>query len=256
MAYELMFTGEEISKLKNSELKKSLIKISRAVETGRTSAWTFAKGIHEIIANETFTEDFGTKDAFSKYIGVSKTTITMYVNAVDFSNTAEGKEMFGDIQSNMTVGKAYLLSALKSEELVKVADFFTEHEELSTKTLSDKSFRQLLKDMFKEPKKVEEKEEGKSETDTLHEEKDETSADTTISEEQTEPSKETPENANEEKEDVVTAKSDSGLEVNVNIANDYKKLIITFVSGKNVKAREYKLDADIIAFIKAANTGK
>ena len=145
-----------------------------------------------------------------------------------------------------------MLSALKSEELAKVADFFTEHEELSPKTLSDKSFRQLLKDMFSEPKKVEEK----SETDTLHEEKDETSADTAVPEEQTESSEETPENANEEEKDVVTAKSDSSLEVNVNIANDYKKLIITFVSGKNVKAREYKLDADIIAFIKAANTGK
>ena len=252
MSYELMFTGEEISKLKNSELKKSLIKMSRAVETGRTSAWTFAKGIHEIITNETFAEDFGTKDAFSKYIGVSKTTTTMYVNAVDFSNTVEGKEMFGDIQSNMTVGKAYLLSALKSEELAKVADFLTEHEELSPKTLSDKSFRQLLKDMFSEPKKVEDK----SETDTLHEEKDETSADTAVSEEQAESSEETPENANEEKEDVVTEKSDKALEINVNITNDYKKLIITFVSGNNVKAREMKLDADILAFIKAANTGK
>lgn len=256
MAYELMYTGEEINKLKNAELKKALTKMSKAVETGRTSAWTFARGIFEIITKETFIEDFGTKDAFSKYIGISKATTTMYVNAVDFSNTTEANELFGDIQVNMTVGKAYLLSALKSEELVKVADFFTEHEELSPKTLSDKSFRQLLKDMFKEPKKVEAKEENKNETDMLHEEKDETSAATTISGEQAESSKETPENANEEKEDVVTEKSDSGLEVNVNITNDYKKLIITFKSGNNIKAREYKLDADITAFIKAANTGK
>ena len=103
------------------------------------SAWEIARAYKRIIDDELFDEDFDNVQEFALYVGVSKSTISQYIKAVEFVEKHEfGFDMF-------TVGSAYLLSTLTDEEFI---DFirWAEAQGNDLTTMSVKALRNLIKE--------------------------------------------------------------------------------------------------------------
>lgn len=76
---------------------------------------------------------------FALYVGVSKSTISQYIKAVEFVEKHEfGFDMF-------TVGSAYLLSTLTDEEFIDFVKW-AEEQEIDLTTMSVKALRNLIKE--------------------------------------------------------------------------------------------------------------
>ena len=76
---------------------------------------------------------------FALYVGVSKSTISQYIKAVEFVDKHEfGFDMF-------TVGSAYLLSTLTDEEFIDFVKW-AEEQEIDLTTMSVKALRNLIKE--------------------------------------------------------------------------------------------------------------
>ena len=89
--------------------------------------------------DELFDEDFENVQEFALYVGVSKSTISQYIKAVEFVEKHEfGFDMF-------TVGSAYLLSTLTDEEFIDFVKW-AEEQEIDLTTMSVKALRNLIKE--------------------------------------------------------------------------------------------------------------
>ena len=165
MSYEIKtYTKESIATLKNSALKKSLNIMLNASNSGRSALWKYAYAIADIIRKESFVEDFETQTAFARYIDVSKSTITNYTKAVEFVEREDVKSFFQSDISNISVGKAYILSTLDEEDL---HDFFNfvETEDMNIIDMSEKTLRAMLKELYTESEHAEDVEVESSETE-------------------------------------------------------------------------------------------
>ena len=120
-----------------------------ASTTGRSALWKFAKAVHDIITKETFTDDFETQTEFAKFVDLSKSTITMYVKAVDFVNKKEVQEFFQSDIDKLSVGKSYMLSTLDDDNLKDFFDFVTA-EDVRIIEMSDKALKDMLRDLYTE----------------------------------------------------------------------------------------------------------
>ena len=110
-----------------------------AINEGNKSAWEVARAYKRIIDDELFDEDFENVQEFALYVGVSKSTISQYIKAVEFVEKHEfGFDMF-------TVGSAYLLSTLTDEEFIDFVKW-TEEQEIDLTTMSVKALRNLIKE--------------------------------------------------------------------------------------------------------------
>ena len=109
---EIMNTSK-ITGLKNSALKESLLTIRGAVLSVNVSQWKVAQAVHDILAKETFKEDFETEEKFANFIGISRSNCNKMKKAVDFRNNDKTFE-------GWTLNKIYEIMCLPKEEAPKV----------------------------------------------------------------------------------------------------------------------------------------
>lgn len=132
-------TVASVTTLSSKELTVELFNIMNAINEGNKSAWEVARAYKRIIDDELFDEDFENVQEFALYVGVSKSTITQYIKAVEFVEKHEfGFDMF-------TVGSAYLLSTLTDEEFIDFVKW-AEEQEIDLTTMSVKALRNLIKE--------------------------------------------------------------------------------------------------------------
>ena len=132
-------TVASVTTLSSKELTVELFNIMNAINEGNKSAWDIARAYKRIIDDELFDEDFENVQDFALYVGVSKSTISQYIKAVEFVEKHEfGFDMF-------TVGSAYLLSTLTDEEFVDFVKW-AEEQEIDLTTMSVKALRNLIKE--------------------------------------------------------------------------------------------------------------
>ena len=132
-------TVANVTTLSSKELTVELFNIMNAINEGNKSAWDIAKAYKRIIDDELFDEDFENVLEFALYVGVSKSTISQYIKAVEFVEKHEfGFDMF-------TVGSAYLLSTLTDEEFIDFVKW-AEEQEIDLTTMSVKALRNLIKE--------------------------------------------------------------------------------------------------------------
>ena len=123
----------------SKELTVELFNIMNAINEGNKSAWEIARAYKRIIDDELFDEDFENVQEFALYVGVSKSTISQYIKAVEF---VEKRELGFDIFS---VGSAYLLSTLTDEEFIDFVKW-AEEQEIDLPTMSVKALRNIIKE--------------------------------------------------------------------------------------------------------------
>lgn len=134
-----VLTVANVTTLASKELTVELFNIMNAINEGNKSAWEVASAYKRIIDDELFDEDFDNVQEFALYVGVSKSTISQYIKAVDFVEKHEfGFDMF-------TVGSAYLLSTLTDEEFIDFVKW-AEEQEIDLTTMSVKALRNLIKE--------------------------------------------------------------------------------------------------------------
>ena len=132
-------TVASVTTLASKELTVELFNIMNAINEGNKSAWEVARAYKRIIDDELFDEDFENIQEFALYVGVSKSTISQYIKAVEFVEKHEfGFDMF-------TVGSAYLLSTLTDEEFIDFVKW-AEEQEIDLTTMSVKALRNLIKE--------------------------------------------------------------------------------------------------------------
>ena len=132
-------TVASVTTLSSKELTVELFNIMNAINEGNKSAWDIARAYKRIIDDELFDEDFENIQEFALYVGVSKSTISQYIKAVEFIEKHEfGFDMF-------TVGSAYLLSTLTDEEFIDFVKW-AEEQEIDLTTMSVKALRNLIKE--------------------------------------------------------------------------------------------------------------
>lgn len=132
-------TVANVTTLASKELTVELFNIMNAINEGNKSAWDIARAYKRIIDDELFDEDFENVQEFALYVGVSKSTISQYIKAVEFVEKHEfGFDMF-------TVGSAYLLSTLTDEEFIDFVKW-AEEQEIDLTTMSVKALRNLIKE--------------------------------------------------------------------------------------------------------------
>ena len=132
-------TVASVTTLSSKELTVELFNIMNAINEGNKSAWDIARAYKRIIDDELFDEDFENVQEFALYVGVSKSTISQYIKAVEFVEKNEfGFDMF-------TVGSAYLLSTLTDEEFIDFVKW-AEEQEIDLTTMSVKALRNLIKE--------------------------------------------------------------------------------------------------------------
>ena len=132
-------TVANVTTLSSKELTVELFNIMNAINEGNKSAWEVARAYKRIIDDELFDEDFDNVKEFALYVGVSKSTISQYIKAVEFVEKHEfGFDMF-------TVGSAYLLSTLTDEEFIDFVKW-AEEQEIDLTTMSVKALRNLIKE--------------------------------------------------------------------------------------------------------------
>lgn len=132
-------TVASVTTLASKELTVELFNIMNAINEGNKSAWDIARAYKRIIDDELFDEDFENVQEFALYVGVSKSTISQYIKAVEFVEKHEfGFDMF-------TVGSAYLLSTLTDEEFVDFVKW-SEEQNIDLTTMSVKALRNLIKE--------------------------------------------------------------------------------------------------------------
>ena len=132
-------TVANVTTLSSKELTVELFNIMNAINEGNKSAWEVARAYKRIIDDELFDEDFENVQEFALYVGVSKSTISQYIKAVEFVEKHEfGFDMF-------TVGSAYLLSTLTDEEFIDFVKW-AEEQEIDLTTMSVKALRNLIKE--------------------------------------------------------------------------------------------------------------
>ena len=132
-------TVANVTTLSSKELTVELFNIMNAINEGNKSAWDIARAYKRIIDDELFDEDFENVQEFALYVGVSKSTISQYIKAVEFVEKHEfGFDMF-------TVGSAYLLSTLTDEEFIDFVKW-AEEQEIDLTTMSVKALRNLIKE--------------------------------------------------------------------------------------------------------------
>ena len=132
-------TVASVTTLSSKELTVELFNIMNAINEGNKSAWDIARAYKRIIDDELFDEDFENIQEFALYVGVSKSTISQYIKAVEFVEKHEfGFDMF-------TVGSAYLLSTLTDEEFIDFVKW-AEEQEIDLSTMSVKALRNLIKE--------------------------------------------------------------------------------------------------------------
>ena len=132
-------TVANVTTLASKELTVELFNIMNAINEGNKSAWEIARAYKRIIDDELFDEDFENVQEFALYVGVSKSTISQYIKAVEFVEKHEfGFDMF-------TVGSAYLLSTLTDEEFIDFVKW-AEEQNIDLTTMSVKALRNLIKE--------------------------------------------------------------------------------------------------------------
>lgn len=132
-------TVASVTTLASKELTVELFNIMNAINEGNKSAWDIARAYKRIIDDELFEEDFENVQEFALYVGVSKSTISQYIKAVEFVEKHEfGFDMF-------TVGSAYLLSTLTDEEFIDFVKW-AEEQNIDLTTMSVKALRNLIKE--------------------------------------------------------------------------------------------------------------
>ena len=132
-------TVANVTTLASKELTVELFNIMNAINEGNKSAWDIARAYKRMIDDELFDEDFENVQEFALYVGVSKSTISQYIKAVEFVEKHEfGFDMF-------TVGSAYLLSTLTDEEFIDFVKW-AEEQEIDLTTMSVKALRNLIKE--------------------------------------------------------------------------------------------------------------
>lgn len=132
-------TVASVTTLASKELTVELFNIMNAINEGNKSAWEVARTYKKIIDDELFDEDFENVQEFALYVGVSKSTISQYIKAVEFVEKHEfGFDMF-------TVGSAYLLSTLTDEEFIDFVKW-AEEQNIDFTTMSVKALRNLIKE--------------------------------------------------------------------------------------------------------------
>ena len=228
----LICTKETIANLKNASLRKSLTTMLTASKSSRTALWKYAKAVSDIINGETFVDDFESQTAFAKFVDLSKSTITNYVKAVEFVERNDIKEYFGEELSNLSVGKAYILSTLEAEDLKDFMDF-AKTETLDIINISDRALKDILKYLYYESEHTEDAEKNNaieaSESGTQEE------SDGTDSKESTE----------KEKEPL------SAPTILATFDETGKNIVLTINGNTFRKERIIALDDDILEAIKA-----
>lgn len=132
-------TVANVTTLASKELTVELFNIMNAINEGNKSAWEVARAYKRIIDDELFDEDFENVQEFALYVGISKSTISQYIKAVEFVEKHEfGFDMF-------TVGSAYLLSTLTDEEFIDFVKW-AEEQNIDLTTMSVKALRNLIKE--------------------------------------------------------------------------------------------------------------
>ena len=132
-------TVANVTTLASKELTVELFNIMNAINEGNKSAWEIARAYKRIIDDELFDEDFENVQEFALYVGVSKSTISQYIKAVEFIE----KHDFDF--SMFTVGSAYLLSTLTDEEFVDFVKWI-EEQNIDITAMSVKALRNLIKE--------------------------------------------------------------------------------------------------------------
>lgn len=132
-------TVANVTTLSSKELTVELFNIMNAINEGNKSAWEVARAYKRIIDDELFDEDFENIQEFALYVGVSKSTISQYIKAVDFVDKHEFD------YSMFTVGSAYLLSTLTDEEFIDFVKW-VEEQNIDITSMSVKALRNLIKE--------------------------------------------------------------------------------------------------------------
>lgn len=132
-------TVASVTTLASKELTVELFNIMNAINEGNKSAWDIARAYKRIIDDELFDEDFENVQEFALYVGVSKSTISQYIKAVEFVDKHEFD------YSMFTVGSAYLLSTLTDEEFIDFVKW-VEEQNIDITSMSVKAIRNLIKE--------------------------------------------------------------------------------------------------------------
>lgn len=132
-------TVANVTTLASKELTVELFNIMNAINEGNKSAWEVARAYKRIIDDELFDEDFENVQEFALYVGVSKSTISQYIKAVEFVDKHEFD------YSMFTVGSAYLLSTLTDEEFIDFVKW-VEEQNIDITSMSVKAIRNLIKE--------------------------------------------------------------------------------------------------------------
>lgn len=148
MAKNELVTVVKGMELANKELEKAVITILTAKAGAESSKWLEATEYNRVLDDDLFSEDFENEKAFASFMGYSPAMMTQFKKAVEFS---EKSVMYGDTpltKDNLTVGKAYSLSALKDD-----VDKFIEYcivNDVALLALSDAGIKNVIKDWKKE----------------------------------------------------------------------------------------------------------
>lgn len=143
----------------NEEFATALNTIISAETMGKQSAWVIATAYANIIENNLFEDDFENAKEFAGVMGVSQATITQYKKAVEFITA---NEVF--TANDLSVGKAYMLSALK-EQLNEFLTWCLSNDML-IETMTDGVLKKAIKEWKKENEAIESESEEVTEETT------------------------------------------------------------------------------------------
>jgi len=164
MSEKNMLTVTGINELRNNDLKRELNTMLNVVNTVSSSMWEYARAVTVIIDNKMFSDDFSNQKEFAKYINLSPSSISNYVNAVHFVDshsddtvcvTVDGcrefhslSELWFDYKNTcLSIGKAYMLSTLSEEQYFEFTVAFHNIVEgtLVYLLMSDREFKDIVR---------------------------------------------------------------------------------------------------------------
>lgn len=139
----------DITAIRNERLaeKVSLIQgeMVKANQNASKSMLKVATYYYDIVANELFSEDFTSKDAFAKFMGIAPSSLSNMVNAVDFVKSHKN-----DFKANqLSVAKACILRTAEKNECLDAMVSWLKDNNILLENISDAQMKKVWSD-FKE----------------------------------------------------------------------------------------------------------
>lgn len=119
--------------INNDVARDAVTKIVSAEQTAENATWVIAQQVTRVMQEKAYEQDFKSDTAFAETLGMSKSLVSQYKNAVSFFTVfdSETKEYKLSVPEGITVTQAYTLSSIPTE---KKEDFYMQVVKKAYKT--------------------------------------------------------------------------------------------------------------------------